>query len=88
MHFQLNQDVHAYNTRQSRNIHAPRYKHSFAKNCLRFDLPNTINDTPENIREKIHTHSLQGLAKYAKNHCLRNYQDTCVIPNCYVCSNL
>ena len=86
--FQLNQDIHAYNTRQARNMHVPRYNHSFAKNCLRYDLPDTINKTPEYICEKILTHSLQGFTKYVKNYFVCSYQDRCMILNCYICSNL
>ena len=84
---QLNQEIHQYNTRQSRNIYTPRFHHSYAKNCIRFDLPSTINTAPLHIQNKIYTHSIQGLANYMKNYYLQNYQESCVIANCYICNN-
>lgn len=82
---QLNQEIHQYNTRHSRNIYTPRYYHSYAKNCIRFDLPGTINTAPLHIQNKIYTHSLQGLANYMKNDYIQKYQEVCTIENCYVC---
>ena len=85
--FQLNEDVHRYNTRQASSIHVPRYHHGYTKNCIRFDIPETINRAPVNIREKLYTHSLTGLANYVKNYCIEKYQEVCVNTNCYVYAN-
>ena len=83
----LNTDIHPHNTRQSGNLSMHRYVHSFAKQCLRFDLPKTINELPSNIHDKFYTHSLQGLVRYTKTLYINNYQESCDIPNCYICAN-
>ena len=85
--FLLNEDQHRYDTRQNFRLFINRYNHSFAKNCLRFDLPQTINSAPPQIKEKFYSHSYQGFVKYVKHHMLNNYQEICDIQNCYVCSN-
>ena len=53
-----NIDIHTHNTRYAVNLFVHRYSHSFAKNCLRYDLPETINSLPTTIREKFYTHRL------------------------------
>ena len=57
------------------------------KNCVRIDLPETINKLPTIVREKIYTHSLQGVAKYMKNYYMQNYEENCTVQNCYICQN-
>ena len=76
--FQLSEDIHRYNTRQASNIHVARY-HGNTKNCIRLDIPHAINRATVNIREKLYTHSLIGLANYVKNYYIENYQEVCVI---------
>ena len=80
-------DLHSHNTRFCGNIFTHRCGHVFAKSCLRFDLPETINSLPYSIYDKLYTHSLQGLARYAKNLYIQRYQETCVIPDCYICAH-
>ena len=80
-----NSEVHNHDTRIKHGISRYRTKHEFAKKCLRHNLRLTLNNTPDNITNKLHTHSLQGLIKYTKQFFLLNYQDTCTIVNCYVC---
>ena len=84
--FQANSFTHAYNTRQHHDIHQPLAKHEYAKKCLRFDLPRLINITPAIILDKVWTHSLQGFSWYIKQYTIQNYQETCNIENCYICS--
>ncbi len=86
MPFDPNSHTHNHNTRQIQDIHQPYAKHEFAKRCLRFDLPHIINNTPNIILDKIHTHSLQGFSLYIKHYLLQSYQDVCIIENCYICS--
>ena len=82
-----NMDFHTHNTRYSGNLFVHRYYHSFAKNCLRYDLPETINTLPTTIRDKLYTHSRQGLVRYAKKFYLQSYNEICSISNCYICAN-
>ena len=84
--FQPNTDTHAHATRIQHNIHQPITKHVFAKNCIRFDIPITVNNSPNSILNKIYTHSLQGLSGYIKAQILQTFQENCTIMDCYVCN--
>ncbi len=68
------------------NIHQPMSKHNFAKNCIRFDIHITVNNSPNSILDKIYTHSLQGFSRYIKGQILQSYRATCTILDCYVCN--
>ncbi len=61
--------------------------HQYAKLCIRYNLPKTINYCQNEILDKVTTHSLQGFSKYAKQLFLKSYQDTCTIQNCYICNH-
>ena len=56
----------------STKLHVSKVKHSFAKRCIRYSLPNLINKSPTCITDKLFTHSftLKGLSHYAKHHAL------------------
>ena len=68
-----NAHVHNYNTRGFAYIHIFKVKHEFAKKCLKYNLPKLINDTPERVKDKINTHSLQGFINYGKNDMIHKY---------------
>ena len=79
--------THQYPTR-SRDV--PRYaisEHPSAQNCVRFFIPKLVNTTPNNITDKLHTHSYTGFSKYIKLHLLNQYSDICTIANCFICNN-
>ena len=82
-----NRLIHQHNTRIAGNIHTVKTKHTFAKKCLRYNLPNLINNTHKNIKDKVHTHSLTGFSTYIKKICVDKYENTCHIRNCYVCND-
>ncbi len=84
--FQPNTETHDHATRIQHNIHHPMSKHAFAKNCIRSDIPITVNNSPNFILDKIYTHSLQGFTSYIKAHILQSYQENCTIVDCYVCN--
>ncbi len=46
----------------------------------------TLNNTTQNIVDKIYTHSMQGCSGYIKQNMLHSYQKHCTIPNCYICA--
>ena len=85
--FQANKDVHTHNTRYNTNIHIRRANHMFAKKCIRYHLPITVNNLDECIKEKVYTHSLQGFYIYVKNKLVNSYDYSCSIHNCYVCQH-
>ena len=84
--FITNSSVHNHNTRQRNMLHIARTKHKYAEKCIRHSVPITVNNTPNNIKDKIYTHSLQGFSKYIKNMYIQDYSDICTIQNCYICS--
>ena len=80
-----NAHVHNYNTREFACIHTFKVKHEFAKKMLKYNLPKLINDTPERVKDKINTHSLQGFINYGKNDMIHKYGNICIIQHCYTC---
>ena len=38
----------------------------------KYNLLKLINDTPERVKDKINTHSLQGFINYGKNDMIKN----------------
>ncbi len=70
------------------NLHV--YTHSklntnLQKKRLKYNLPKLINDTPERVKDKINTHSLQGFINYRKNDMIHKYGNICIIQHCYTC---
>ena len=76
--------VHQHNTRQSGNLYSDKVNHDFAKRCIRFSVIDTVNKTNTSIISKIFTHSIYGFTHYTKDWI--NYDYTCNMYNCYVCS--
>ncbi len=50
--FKDNTSTHFHATRIQHKIHIFRPKHEYAKKCIRYDIPNLVNNTPHNIIEK------------------------------------
>ena len=75
------------NTRRQHDIHIVGIKNTFAKLCIRINLPRTLNSTPQIVKEKLLTHSLRGFVNYAKFSFLQNYQQYCTVVNCYICAS-
>jgi hypothetical protein len=85
--FIRNSQTHAYNTVHSLTYRIPIIKHEFARRNIRYRIPKTYNNCPQNILSKIDTHSLAGYVNYIKHYYLQNYTEQCLIVNCYVCNN-
>ena len=79
--------THSYSTR-SHNFKIPKVKHKFAENCLRYNLPHLLNETPTIVKEKVDTHSEIGFSIYAKKYFLLRYSEHCHLIGCYICSNV
>lgn len=86
MPFHPNTDTHSYPTNIQHNLHQYKTKYEYAKQCMLYDIPITINNFPSEVLDKIDTHSLQGFAGYVKAFILQTYQETCTIVNCYICN--
>ena len=82
----LNSEIHAHSTRNQNKLRIPFVKHNFAKACVRYQLPKTVNSMPRSITNKVHTHSFNGFSTYVKFIFLDTYATDCNISSCYVCS--
>ena len=78
---------HCYNTRNKSKSRPQVSKKVSTSRCIRFFIPNIVNDTPSPVINKINTHSLGGFTNYAKYSFLSSYKDVCETPNCYICQN-
>ena len=62
-----------------------KVNHVFATKCISHNIPNLINQLPNEIRDKFHTHSFSGFVLYTRKYFIKMYQPQCFIENCYVC---
>ena len=84
--FPRNSDIHTYPTRNREALHLRPYRNSTTKKCIRFHIPNLINNLPVYVREKIISHSLPGFAHYTKIYLIGKYENVCDKRNCYICN--
>ena len=82
----LTQRSHDYGTRNNDETILPQSNTTLAETSVRCYIPNFIEDMPNIILDKIHTHSLHGFSRYTKRYFIERYQSQCLIRNCYVCS--
>ena len=80
--------IYHHNIRQKRNYSVARVKHVFAQKCMRFCIPDILNNSSSIIPDKIKTHSRKGLSVYLKCFLVNEYNPMCLIPNCYICSKI
>ncbi len=59
-------NIRSYATRSQDKIHQWIPMHDYARKCVRYNIPSTVNNTPINIIEKVYTPSIQGFSKYIK----------------------
>ncbi len=64
-----NKEIHHHNTCQTDELHTHRAIHMCADKCLRYNLITVLNNSPLCILNKLNTHSLTGVANYAKQVC-------------------
>ena len=84
----MNVNLHNYNTQKIRTLHRATFKtnHEFAKKCLKYNIPHTINDTPKIVTEKVLTHSMHGFSLYVKKkYLLHKYNNNCDVRDSYIC---
>ena len=75
-----------YNTRRCDDLTPIKVNHVFATKCISHNIPNLINQLPNEIRDKFHTHSFSGFVLYTRKYFIKMYQPQCFIENCYICS--
>ena len=76
---------HQHNTRYRDTERLPVPRTSSAEETIRHYLPTFVEDTPDLIKDKIHTHSPEGFAHYAKQYFIKLYRTECDVPNCHTC---
>ena len=77
--------IYHHNIRQKRNYSLARVKHVFAQKCMRFCIPDILNNSSSIITDKTKTHSRKGFSVYLKCFLVNEYNSMCLIPNCYIC---
>ena len=77
--------THDYNTRQRDDIRTNRVRINLTEKCLRNYLTKTINSIPNQILNRIDTHSMEGFASAVKHHLISKYGLVCQNESCYVC---
>ena len=83
-----NSEIHRHNTRRKHDIHIVGFRHTFAKRCIRINMPQTVNNTTESVKDKLFTHSFRGFVNFAKLTFLQNYKNECTVVNCYICDRV
>lgn len=78
-------DSHQRLTRNDKFL-TNRVNHTFAENCARYNLPHLLNETSDDILDKISTHSELGFKLYIKNSFLNDYPDGCTLSDCGSCN--
>ena len=79
--------LHNYQTRRRNDLHFQTTHSSTAQNCIRYYIPKLLSTLPTRVKEKIHTHSYTGFCMYVKTYFVDQYNDSCSIIHCYICSN-
>ncbi len=83
----VNTNTHIYPTWANHSVHLEFIpNHEYAKMCIRYQVPNIVNNTVINIIEQIH--SLKAFEGYIQLITLQLYHENCHLGNCYICSRL
>ena len=57
-----NSELYSHNTRRKHDIHIVGFRHTFAKRCIRINLPRTLNATSQSVKDKLFTHYFRGFS--------------------------
>ena len=76
---------HTYNTRNRDVAILPQPNKKSSLKCIRYQIPEYLQRTPDNVTEKFDTHSRSGFINYSKMHFLNSYVFECTDVNCYAC---
>ena len=82
-----NRNFHSYPTRHRNDLTAPTHRYSIFRKSIRYVLVNFVNSLDSDIRDKIHTHSLQNIIHRFRTLIIDTYETDCTLPFCYVCLN-
>ena len=65
--FNRNADIHTHNTRNRNEVHLYQYRLHSTRNCVRFNVPNFINNLPDNVTEKNSNSFIMGVFSIYEN---------------------
>ena len=85
--FTKNSSLHQYQIRRNNDYVIPLIKHEFARLGIRFRIPLFFNELDNCYKDKIYTHSLNGLKVYFKKRKISLYINVCNNQTCYICNN-
>ena len=85
--FTLSKHNHDHNTRYRNLYLVNRPNRHTSRKTLRNYLASLINETPNNIINRIYTHSIDSFKRTVKVFYLDTYQTQCTKRNCYVCKS-
>ena len=80
-------EIHQHDTRDKNSLFMSRNNHVFANKCIRYSMVRTVNNSPNDITDKVHIHSLYGFSSCIKQYLLCNYEYNCTKQNCYIYRN-
>ena len=84
--FTRNSELHNHNTRRRYQYRSANLNRQTTKKILHHYLPTILNDTPQDILNKINTHSIGNYKSRIKIYYIDKYQIQCQKLHCYVCS--
>ena len=79
--------THEHDTRNKQELQASIPRTVSFTRAIRYAAPEIIENTPDIILEKIHTHSRDGFSWYIKRHFCDKYSLVCIIQNCRICQS-
>ena len=85
--FNQRSDLHNYDTRTKSKLNINKTRSKQSENLLRNITAKIVNEAPDCIIDKIHTHSLHGFSYYIRRYYINSYNEVCTIDNCYICRN-
>ena len=85
--FTESNDNHSHVTRHKSLLYQLPTKTSTGRLCIRHYISELLTKTLECITEKLDSHSFSGFSNYMKNYHIQNYNENCLIENCYICQN-
>ena len=78
-------EIHQHET-SLKKLFKVRTEKVLTERCVRHQLVKVINEIPDIVKSKVHTHSYSGFKTYIKHFFLQKYETECNIRNCYVCN--
>lgn len=79
---------HEYETRHTLILDEPNVNYNSTENSIRYLLPRIINETNSATLTLANRRSYEGFVQFLKKFFISQYDDTCSIPNCYICTHI